>query len=219
MAAPSVPQGKSMPKDALVIMSILKDMGISEYEPNVVTQLLEFTYRYVTTTLEDARVYAQHAGKKAMDTEDVQLAVQMQLDKNFTTPPPRDLLMEVARAKNTTPLPMIKPHCGIRLPPDRYCMTACNYELRSNKKPSQAAKPATVFSTTPQTKPVVKRSIPMVARTQSMTAPKPVIKFTPAGGMADSSHWKPVNAPVVQTVMEIDEPPATMIKRKHPDDD
>lgn len=34
-----------MPKDAQVIMSIMKDMGINEYEPRVINQLLEFTYR------------------------------------------------------------------------------------------------------------------------------------------------------------------------------
>lgn len=44
------------------------------------------------------------------------------------------MLLEVARNKNSIPLPQIRPHCGVRLPPDRYCMTACNYELKSNSK-------------------------------------------------------------------------------------
>jgi transcription initiation factor TFIID subunit 9B len=38
-------QVKHIPKDAQVIMSIMKDMGIEEYEPRVINQLLEFTYR------------------------------------------------------------------------------------------------------------------------------------------------------------------------------
>lgn len=38
-------QAKHIPKDAQVIMSIMKDMGIHEYEPRVINQLLEFTYR------------------------------------------------------------------------------------------------------------------------------------------------------------------------------
>jgi hypothetical protein len=38
-------QTKHVPKDAQVIMSIMKDMGINEYEPRVINQLLEFTYR------------------------------------------------------------------------------------------------------------------------------------------------------------------------------
>ena len=36
---------KHIPKDAQVIMSILKELGITDYEPRVINQLLEFTYR------------------------------------------------------------------------------------------------------------------------------------------------------------------------------
>ena len=35
---------KHIPKDAQVIMSIMKDMGINDYDPKVINQLLEFTY-------------------------------------------------------------------------------------------------------------------------------------------------------------------------------
>lgn len=113
-------QAKHLPKDAQVIMSIMKEVGITDYEPRVVNQLLEFTYRYVTSVLDDARVFATHAKKKTIDLEDVRLSVQMQLDKSFTSPPPREVLLEISRVKNVNPLPMIKPHCGLRLPPDRY---------------------------------------------------------------------------------------------------
>lgn len=36
---------KHIPKDAQVIMSIMKDMGITDYDSKVINQLLEFTYR------------------------------------------------------------------------------------------------------------------------------------------------------------------------------
>uniref|UniRef100_A0A2R5LNN0 Putative transcription initiation factor n=1 Tax=Ornithodoros turicata TaxID=34597 RepID=A0A2R5LNN0_9ACAR len=130
MAAP-----KSTPKDAQVMSAILKDMGITEYEPRVINQMLEFTYRYVTTILDDARLFSSHAKKRTVDADDVRLAVQMQADKSFTSPPPRDLLMEIARQKNSTPLPLIKANAGPRLPPDRYSLTACNYRFKSAKKP------------------------------------------------------------------------------------
>lgn len=35
---------KHIPKDAQVIMSILKELNITDYEPRVINQLLEFTY-------------------------------------------------------------------------------------------------------------------------------------------------------------------------------
>lgn len=41
----SKPAAKSTPKDALVMGAILREMGISDYEPRVVNQMLEFTYR------------------------------------------------------------------------------------------------------------------------------------------------------------------------------
>lgn len=40
----SAVQQRQMPKDALVIVSILKELGITDYEPRVINQLLEFTY-------------------------------------------------------------------------------------------------------------------------------------------------------------------------------
>ena len=33
-----------LPKDANTIVAILKDMGVTDYEPKVINQLLEFTY-------------------------------------------------------------------------------------------------------------------------------------------------------------------------------
>lgn len=132
MAAPKSTQ----PKDSQVMAAILKDMGIIDYEPRVISQMLEFTYRYITGILEDARVFSSHARKKTLDLDDVKLAIQMQMDRSFTTPPPRDILMDIAKQRNNIPLPLIKPHCGPRLPPDRYCLTSCNFKLKTNKKPS-----------------------------------------------------------------------------------
>nr|1TAF_A Chain A, TFIID TBP ASSOCIATED FACTOR 42 [Drosophila melanogaster] len=68
------------PKDAQVIMSILKELNVQEYEPRVVNQLLEFTFRYVTSILDDAKVYANHARKKTIDLDDVRLATEVTLD-------------------------------------------------------------------------------------------------------------------------------------------
>jgi len=45
----------------------------------------------VTTVLDDAKAYANHAKKKAIDLEDVKLAVAMQMEQSFTTPPPREV--------------------------------------------------------------------------------------------------------------------------------
>ena len=74
-------------------------------------------YRYVTTVVEDAKLVSNHAKKKIIDIEDVRLAVQMYNDQNFCSPPPRDVLLEVARTRNANPLPPPKPSSstGVRL--------------------------------------------------------------------------------------------------------
>ncbi|XP_053218829.1 transcription initiation factor TFIID subunit 9-like [Podarcis raffonei] len=134
MEAVKMASPKSAPKDAQVMAQILKDMGITEYEPRVINQMLEFAYRYVTTILEDAKIYSSHAKKSSVDADDVRLAIQCRTDQSFTSPPPRDFLLDIARQKNQTPLPLIKPYSGPRLPPDRYCLTAPNYRLKSFQK-------------------------------------------------------------------------------------
>jgi len=126
-------QTKHVPKDAKVMMSILKDMGVTEYDPKVVNQMLEFAFRYTTDVLEDAKIYSAHAKKKMVDLEDVKLAIQMNVDKSFASPPPRDVLLELAKQRNAIPLPTIRPQCGVKLPHDRYCLTSANYKLKSNR--------------------------------------------------------------------------------------
>jgi len=127
-------QDKAMPQGARVMQAILKDMNVLEYEPRVVEQLLEFSYRYISSILEDSKVLSHHARKKAVDIDDVKMAVQMYTEHNLTNPPTRDILLEVATRKNATPLPIPKASGGMRLPPDRYCLTACNYKLKPHKK-------------------------------------------------------------------------------------
>jgi len=138
---------KALPKDAQLMASILKDMGVSEYEPKVINQMLEFTYRYVTDILDDAKAYSSHANKKTVDCEDVALAVHSKMDNAFTTPPPRELVLELARTKNSQPLPLIKQGIGLRLPPDRFCFLSPNYRVKnmtSGTAPVQSAGTAAV---------------------------------------------------------------------------
>ncbi len=110
----------SGPRDAAVMEAILKEMGVEDYEPNVINQMLEFSYSeccivcedacrwslvgmpgYVTNVLEDARVYSEHAQKKELDISDIKLAVQAKMDHSFTTPPPRDVCMYIQLLHST----------------------------------------------------------------------------------------------------------------------
>ncbi|XP_078155003.1 TATA binding protein associated factor 21kDa subunit isoform X2 [Carex rostrata] len=122
------------PRDARVLRELLRSMGLSEgeYEPRVLHQLLELAYRYVVEILSDAQVYAEHAGKSAnaIDTEDVRLAAQSKINSSFSQPPPREILLELARNRNKIPLPKsIAPPGSIPLPPEEDTLISPNYQL------------------------------------------------------------------------------------------
>lgn len=130
------------------------------------------------------------------------------------------MLMEVARAKNNIPLPLLKPHCGLRLPPDRYCLAACNYRIKTNKKPQPTPKVGILgsgssgLSSKNPTINLVKRSqLTTIARTQSITMPKPipkpVIKFSPI------TMQIPTNTLIKTKTTSSSQMISDQIKRKH----
>lgn len=123
----------NLPHDAQVMEAILKEMGIADYEPRVISQMLEFAYRYTTEILEDARSISEHAGKKQIDEADVQFAID---NSGFwkSERPSRQLLVEFAERKNAVPLPPIRQNYGLRLPNDRFCLVQPNVAWKSNEQ-------------------------------------------------------------------------------------
>lgn len=138
------------------------------------------------------RVYANHSKKKGIDLEDVKLASTMLLDKSFTGPPPREVLLEVAKQKNSQPLPTIKPHSGIRLPPDRHCLLAANYKLRAAT--SQAPTKKLVKSALGEGMSTIKTKLSTgaVSSPSATTIKKPTLGQTVNKGQSIVSIPKPV---------------------------
>lgn len=48
--------GDELPRDAQVIAALLKSMGVQEWEPRVINQLMEFMYTYVSDVVNDSKV-------------------------------------------------------------------------------------------------------------------------------------------------------------------
>lgn len=176
--------------------------------------------------MDDAKIYTNHAKKKIIDLDDVKLASQLVLDKSFTSPPPRDVLLELARGRNIAPLPLIKSHCGLRLPPDRYCLVAANYKLKAAAQPKKMIKSAldktsslidskqtikTQIKTSATPMPTLKRqqTLTTVPKTQTVTIPKPVFKFTTttaasaSGGGSSGGATKQLSNSMIKTKQEI----------------
>lgn len=138
---------------------------------------------YVTCILDDSKVYANHSKKKFIDLDDVKLAVKLQMEKSFTNPPPRDVLLDVARTKNNVPLPFIRPSNGLRLPPDRFCLSGTNYKLKSLGKKGGKGGMSNLMklkADTSKSSVVIKRPGPMsmVSKTQTISSAKPVYKIS-----------------------------------------
>ncbi|XP_022908387.1 transcription initiation factor TFIID subunit 9 [Onthophagus taurus] len=225
-----VNQPKNIPKDSQVITAIMKEMGITEYEPKTIVQLTEFVYKYGTSILEEARTYANNS-KKKIDLDDVRLALLLSTESMFTMPPSREVLLECSRNKNHSPLPLIKPHCGLRLPPDRHCLSSTNYILKGNQKKHKIN--FTIANASPPMKVATKQNINFIKRTnaiginkQTVTIPKPITKIsTNVGGMQpQKTVLKPkiqitqnINVTNLESPMDIDS--GNGGKRKRIDDD
>ncbi|CAI9114417.1 OLC1v1015135C1 [Oldenlandia corymbosa var. corymbosa] len=126
-------QQQEMPRDAKIVKSLLKSMGVEEYEPRVIHQFLELWYRYVVDVLTDAQVYSEHAGKSVIDSDDVKLAIQSKVNFSFSQPPPREVLLELARSRNKIPLPKTINPTGIPLPPEQDTLISPNYQFALRK--------------------------------------------------------------------------------------
>ncbi|MCL7047122.1 hypothetical protein MKW94_002793 [Papaver nudicaule] len=120
---------EELPRDAKIVKTLLKSMGVSEYEPRVIHQFLELWYRYAVDVLTDAQVYSEHAAKPAIDPDDIMLAIQTKVNFGFSQPPPREVLLELARNRNKMPLPKSIRGPGIPLPPDEDTLISPNYQL------------------------------------------------------------------------------------------
>lgn len=187
----------------------------------------------------------------------------MTLEKAFTGPPPKDVrhlsktpihcrffspsnirsqvLLELARGKNIAPLPFIKSHCGLRLPPDRHCLVAANYKLRAAEvQPKKLTKTALDRAKSGKNAggtAMKRQSIATIPKTQTVTIPKPVFKFsgnsgksgaattpTAANTSMTSKSQSQSGQPTPQDIkMEVDDDYMSSaggsMKRKHDDDD
>ncbi|CAN6635247.1 transcription initiation factor TFIID subunit 9 [Trichomonascus vanleenenianus] len=131
------------PRDVRLLHLILASMGVSSYQDRVPLQLMDFAYRYTHGVLQDALHYNDHANVNPsstlpagmgpshapLTTEDVRLAVAARTNYQFKPAPPKELLLELAQERNKRPLPAVSQTWGLRLPPEKYCLTSKEWEM------------------------------------------------------------------------------------------
>ncbi|KDN53553.1 TFIID-31kDa-domain-containing protein [Tilletiaria anomala UBC 951] len=132
-----------IPRDARLMALIASSMGIQDYEPSALIQLLDFAHRYTYDVLQDAIMYADHASSAAkgiptsVSLDDLQLAVQSRVNYSFTQPPSKEMLLSLATSLNTMPLPPISDSHGVRLPPRQHRLTNINFNILPNAPPPE----------------------------------------------------------------------------------
>ncbi|KAK9455459.1 hypothetical protein V1511DRAFT_292119 [Dipodascopsis uninucleata] len=127
------------PRDARILHLIMSSLGVQSYQDRVPLQIMDFAYRYTNAILEDSLLYADHsrssnpststAANTHITVEDVRLSVAARINYQFKPAPPKELLLEMAQERNRRPLPPVQQSYGIRLPPEKYCLTARDRDI------------------------------------------------------------------------------------------
>ncbi|GMG17912.1 hypothetical protein BVG19_g1058 [[Candida] boidinii] len=135
----------AVPRDVRLLHLIFATQGINSYQDHVPLQLMDFANRYTTGVLKDATLYNDHVHSSTtggnmssagnlgthnlLTNEDIRLAIAARTNYQFKPVPPKKLLMKLAAERNEKPLPPVMPTWGIRLPPEKYCLTAKDWDL------------------------------------------------------------------------------------------
>jgi transcription initiation factor TFIID subunit 9B len=124
------------PTARAIALLVASTPSVTDTQPAVLHQLLEFSYRYTTHVLSDALVYADHAGRQGkLEQDDVLLAVQARVAWEYGGRIPKEYLLSLANQTNAVPLPAVQEVFGVRLPPASDCLTAVDFDLVPNKPP------------------------------------------------------------------------------------
>lgn len=133
------------PRDARLIHVILANLGVTAYEERVPLMLMDFAYRYTSSTLQDAlHLTSEGYGTQASGTvkaasnndmssvslSAVRLSIASRTHYQFNPTLGKDFYHELAQERNQVQLPPVTKEFGIRLPPEQYCLTGVGWKMK-----------------------------------------------------------------------------------------
>ncbi|KAL8962924.1 MAG: hypothetical protein Q9193_000739 [Seirophora villosa] len=133
------------PRDSRLLHMILANLGVTGYQERVPLQLMDFAYRYTSSTLQDALhltsegygTQASGAVKAATNNDlsavtlsSLRLSIASRTHYQFTPTLSKDFYHEIAQERNQVQLPSVGKDWGVRLPPEEYCLTGIGWKLK-----------------------------------------------------------------------------------------
>jgi transcription initiation factor TFIID subunit 9B len=141
-SSPSSPAdaGARKPRDARLIHLVLASMGVTAYQERVPLMLMDFAYRYTSGVLQDALLFSDaingtpNTGSQnppaTINNNDLRMSIASRVNHQFNTSLPKEFLLDIAQERNRVALPTVGPEYGVRLPPEKYCLTGVNWDLK-----------------------------------------------------------------------------------------
>ena len=134
------------PRDARIIHMILANLGVNAYQERVPLQLMDFAYRYTSSTLQDAlhftsenyttstnappgKIAANH-DLSAITLPSLRLSIGSRTHYQFNPGLSKEYFQELAQEKNRVTLPPTGREFGLHLPPEKYCLTGVGFGLK-----------------------------------------------------------------------------------------
>ena len=124
---------------------ILANIGVTAYQERVPLQLMDFAYRYTSSTLQDALhltsegygTQTSGTGKAASNNDmnaitlsSLRLSIASRTHYQFSPTLSKDFYHSIAQERNQVQLPPIGKDFGVRLPPEQYCLTGLGWKLK-----------------------------------------------------------------------------------------
>lgn len=100
--------------------------------------LLTLQPGYTNAVLQDALIYADVGNSNnasgmnppsVITIDDLRMSIASRVNHQFNTALPKEFLLDIAQERNKIALPPVDKGYGIRLPPEKYCLTGINWDL------------------------------------------------------------------------------------------
>ncbi|KAF2233854.1 TFIID-31kDa-domain-containing protein [Viridothelium virens] len=141
------------PRDARLIHLILANLGVNAYQERVPLMLLDFAYRYTSGVLSDAMHISAEAAptgpgnprggaggvggagstEGGVTLDAVRQAIASRLNHQFNATLPKEFQLDLAAERNRVALPKPEKEFGLRLPPERYCLTGVGWQMKEER--------------------------------------------------------------------------------------